>query len=135
MKCTTSVSYSVLINGFNGEKFQPARGHRQGDPLSSFLFLLCEEGFLSLMRLAMKEERLKGVNASRSGPAVSHLLFANDCIWFGKASMRGASLFKEILGEYGCCSGQQVNFKKSIIFFNRNTSEANKQGVVNLLAV
>ncbi|KAA3485070.1 reverse transcriptase [Gossypium australe] len=135
MKCMTSVSYSIVMNGFIVEKFQPTRGLRQGDPFSPFLFLLCGEGLSSLMRLAMQKGRLKRVKASRSGPAISHLLFADDCILLREATIRGASLFKTILSEYRYCSGQHVNFEKSTVFFSRNTSEVDKQLVVKLLAV
>ncbi|KAH1096514.1 hypothetical protein J1N35_013435 [Gossypium stocksii] len=61
MKCLNSISYSVVINGYVGEKFQVSRGLRQGDPLSYFLFLICDEGLSSLMRLADSEESLKAV--------------------------------------------------------------------------
>ncbi|KAA3475598.1 reverse transcriptase [Gossypium australe] len=60
MECITSVSYSVVINGYKGENFWPSRGLRQGDPLSPLLFLMCGEGLSSLMRLAMNEGSLKG---------------------------------------------------------------------------
>ncbi|KAK5813724.1 hypothetical protein PVK06_029175 [Gossypium arboreum] len=127
MKCITSVSYSVVINGLIGERFQLTRGLRQRDPLSPFLFLLCGEGLSSLMRLAIQEGSLKGVKASRSGPTVLHFLFANDCILFEEATIWGANRLKAILSYYKSCSGQQVNFEKSVVFFSKNTTEVNKQ--------
>lgn len=33
MKCVTTVSYSVFVNGHAGENFRPTRGLRQGDSL------------------------------------------------------------------------------------------------------
>lgn len=53
LRCVNSVSYSVVLNGKNGEIFTPSRGLRQGDPLSPFLFLFCGEGLSSLMRLGI----------------------------------------------------------------------------------
>ncbi|XP_040971314.1 uncharacterized protein [Gossypium hirsutum] len=135
MECVTSVSYSVAINGQIGEKFFPSRGLRQGDPLSQFLFLVCGEGLSSLLRLAMNGSLLKEVKVCRRGPQISHLLFVDDCILFGDATSRGASLFKEILCEYKACSGQSVNFEKSTLFFSTNTSEDDRRLVVNLLGV
>lgn len=100
MKCVSIVSYSTVINGHSGVKFTPSRGLRQGGPLSSFLFLSCGKGLSSLLRQTMKRGTFKGVTVSRKGPQVSHLLFADDCILFGEATKRGASIFKEILDEY-----------------------------------
>lgn len=65
LKCVSTVSYTVSINGKMGEPFRLFRGLRQGDPLSPFLFLICSEGLFSLMRLAVQEGRLQSAKASR----------------------------------------------------------------------
>ncbi|KAA3468114.1 reverse transcriptase [Gossypium australe] len=111
MKCISTVSYSVILNGQVGDIFHPSIGLRQGDPLIPFLFLICGEGLSSLMRKATEEGHLKGVKVSRRGPQISHLLFADDCILFGEANERGA------------------------VFFSSNTREEEKNLVTRILGV
>ncbi|XP_041001144.1 uncharacterized protein LOC121246895 [Juglans microcarpa x Juglans regia] len=43
MRCTTSVTYSILVNGEPGKTSKPTRGIRQRDPISLYLFILCAE--------------------------------------------------------------------------------------------
>ncbi|KAH1122865.1 hypothetical protein J1N35_006025 [Gossypium stocksii] len=60
MRCVCSVSYSVNLNGINGEWFSPARGLRQGDPLSPYIFMICAEGFSTLIQDAKKKGWMMG---------------------------------------------------------------------------
>ena len=70
MKCISSVSYSVLINGTSYRNIMTTRGLRQGDPLSPYLFLLCAEGFLALIHDAARNNHLNGISICR-GPQKS----------------------------------------------------------------
>lgn len=54
METVRTTSYSVLINGEPKGYIIPSRGIRQGDSLSLYLFLLCAEGFSSMLRKAIK---------------------------------------------------------------------------------
>jgi hypothetical protein len=98
--CITSSSFSILINGSLFGLFSPARGLRQGDPLSHFLFILGSEVFSKLM---FKEESLghiKGLKIARNTSPIHHLLFADDLLIFGKASLGEASCIKSCLEKY-----------------------------------
>ena len=91
MRCVTSVSLSVRVNGVLTEPFRPTRGIRQGDPISPYLFLLCAEGLSSLLKSRGPVYLSRGVRVGIHAPWISHLLFADDCIVFSEASQRGAS--------------------------------------------
>ena len=82
MECIKSVTYSVLVNGEAKGHIIPARGIRQGDPLSPYLFLLCSEGLNGLIQHAMDVREVEGVSLCRNGPKISHLFFADDSLLF-----------------------------------------------------
>ena len=87
MRCVRSVTYSIKINGNPRGHIIPSKGIRQGDPLSPYLFLLCAEGLLALIKVSMARGDMKGVSVCRGGPTLSHLFFANDSLIFYKASL------------------------------------------------
>ncbi len=64
MRCVSSMTYLVLVNGVPYGNISHSRGHRQGDPLSSYLFLVVVEGLSSLLVRAEQEEKLTGVPTS-----------------------------------------------------------------------
>ena len=78
MCCVSTPSFSICINGKSYSSIKSSRGLCPGDPLSPYLFLLCIEGFTSLLARVEIEERLHGVSICRRAPSISHLLFADD---------------------------------------------------------
>ena len=123
MQCVRSISFLVLINGFLGEYFRPHRGLRQGDPLSPYLFVLCEEGLSSMIYQAKQAQMLRRIRITRAEPMVSHLFFVDDSIIFSRASEDKCSTIINILNTYERASGQKVNFEKSSFFFSPNVNE------------
>ena len=73
MRCVSTVTYSIKINGTPRGHITPSRGIRQGDPLSPYLFLLCAEGLSALIQSSVNRGQMEGFKISRSGPRLSHL--------------------------------------------------------------
>ncbi|CAL1381267.1 unnamed protein product [Linum trigynum] len=120
MNCVSTVSYSVLVNGHQSEAFIPTRGLRQGDPLSPYLFLLCAEGLLAITKAAVRDKRMHGLKPAQGALTVSHLFFADDSVFFGRATEQESGLLKQILQLYEKESGKLVNFQKSAVSFSGN---------------
>lgn len=121
MRCISSVTYSILLNGDAQGMITPTRGIRQGDPLSPYIFILCSEVLSGLCFVAQRQGRLAGVRIARGCPRINHLLFADDTIFFVKTSPASVEALKEILRKYESVSGQMINTNKSAITFSKKT--------------
>lgn len=88
MRCVTSVSYFVLLNGKEYGLILPTRGLRQGDPLSPYLFLLCSEGLSSLLKHANMVGHIRGIQVAPTRPILKHMCFADDTILFTRANVK-----------------------------------------------
>ena len=80
-----SVTYYVVINDKPSGNIKPARGLRQGDLLSPYLFLLYDEGLSSLLNKEKDIGKIKRMAVARNGPKVAHLFFADDSLLFCRA--------------------------------------------------
>ncbi|GMI88855.1 hypothetical protein HRI_002554800 [Hibiscus trionum] len=135
MSCITSVSYAIVTNGQIGQKFIPSRGLRQGDPLSTLLFLVCSEGLSALLRMGAHRGIIQGMKICRGAPTLTHLFFADDSVIFGEAATNGAHKLLDILSTYSQCSGHVINYDKSSVFFSTNVIKENRREVCRLLQV
>ena len=121
MKCVTTVTYVVRINGSLRGHIIPTRGIRQGDPLSPYLFLLCAKGLSALLKKSVVDGNMEGIAICRGGPKLSHLFFANDSLIICKASLAECNSLQRVLHIYEQASGQQLNRAKTSLFFSKNT--------------
>lgn len=134
MKCVTSVSFSVRVNGVLSSTFKPTRGIRQGDPISPYLFLLCSEGLTSMLKSRGPQYISKGIRVSCRAPWISHLLFTDDCCIFTQASERGAHRISGILDLHnrGWSAGKQREVSR---IFSGNCDDVVKQVVKTKLEI
>ncbi|MCH79708.1 ribonuclease H protein, partial [Trifolium medium] len=133
MKCVTTVTFSILINGHPSMEFQPQRGLRQGDPLSPYLFIICADVLSGLITRAQNNHSIHGVKIALGAPEISHLLFADDSLMFCRASTDEVSILSNIIHTYQGASGQPVNLNKSEMVFSKGTTEETKRDISRLL--
>ncbi|KAL8133670.1 hypothetical protein AgCh_008927 [Apium graveolens] len=133
MECVTSVKYKITHSGIEFGAIVPSRGIRQGDPLSSYLFLVCMEGLTALIRDNERRGCLTGIKVARRAPMLSHLFFADDSFIFCKAKGDMAARVSCMLQMYEIASGQKINKEKSSIFFSANTGQEEKDLCCNAL--
>ena len=135
LQCISTVTYSFLINGLPRGNVLLSRGIRQGDPLSPYIFILCSEVLSSLCNRAQEDGSLKGISVARGCPRVNHLLFADDTMFFVRASHDSAVTLQSILRSYGDASGQAINVDKSSLTFSRKTPTELKERVKAILNI
>jgi hypothetical protein len=64
------------------------------------------KGYSCLLKKKEKEGSLKGLRNGILGPSISHLLFADDSIFFTRGDKRSVSTLKSVLQIYSEGSGQ-----------------------------
>uniref|UniRef100_A0A803P4Z4 Reverse transcriptase n=1 Tax=Cannabis sativa TaxID=3483 RepID=A0A803P4Z4_CANSA len=112
-----------------------SRLHRQGDTLSTYIILMCSEGFSSLIRQQERRQALIGYKVAKTALANSHLFFVDDSILFGHASINSYNATKEVLHLYEKATGQQVSLQKSSLYFSPNTTIRDQNLISNYMGI
>ncbi|GJU81545.1 reverse transcriptase domain-containing protein [Tanacetum coccineum] len=118
MAFISTVTFSFNINGKVQGHVTPARGLRQGDPLSPYLFILCAEVLSRLIRKGLEMRiafLLRAISPTKKMP-----------------TYKKTENIDKIIVE---ASGQVVNYDKSEISFSPNVTHDTRTRVLNILGV
>ncbi|XP_059285182.1 uncharacterized protein LOC132038545 [Lycium ferocissimum] len=81
MECIQTVHYSIIVNGEPTPPFNAAKGLRQGDPISPYLFAIAME-YLSRNLKGLKQGQGFRFHPKCSKLKLTHLCFADDLLLF-----------------------------------------------------
>jgi hypothetical protein len=109
-----SSSSRVLLNGIPRRKFKHARGLRQGDPLSSMLFILAIDPLHRLIEMAANRALIQPVLPRAATIRCS--LYADGAALFANPNRTELQRLNQILIFFGNCSGLRVNLTKTEIY-------------------
>lgn len=97
MECVISAKYRISHACQEFGSIMPSRRIRQGDPVSSYLFLICTEGLSALIRDFESKNLLKGIRVARGAPVISHMFFADDTYIYYQAKTETANQVSRML--------------------------------------
>ncbi|XP_011101575.1 uncharacterized protein LOC105179634 [Sesamum indicum] len=118
--CVTTPTFFVALNGKPHGFFPGARGLRQGDPVSPYLFVLVMEVLqLGLLQLIDQDE-LFSFHWKCDTARVFQLGFADDVLLFCHADMDSIRVFKTGLDRFNEWSGLRLNEHKSHLIISRS---------------
>ncbi|KAL0293203.1 UNVERIFIED_CONTAM: Retrovirus-related Pol polyprotein from type-2 retrotransposable element R2DM [Sesamum radiatum] len=121
VECVTTPSFSVCLNGAPHGFFKGARGLRQGDPMSPFLFVWSWKPSHCLYSNSLS--RMVGsYHWKCEAIRLFQLGFADDLILFSRADTDSIQLFKEGLTVFSELSGLQANLAKSHLILSRSAA-------------
>ncbi|GJW54869.1 RNA-directed DNA polymerase, eukaryota [Tanacetum coccineum] len=115
--CLQSTKASVLVNGSPTKKFSFHRGLRQGDPLSSFLYILVMESlYVSFQRL-IDQGMFDPIFVGKDNVVpISHLFYADNDMFIGKWSCSNVNVLMMMFSYFFLASGLKVNVHKSSLY-------------------
>ncbi|KAL0293112.1 UNVERIFIED_CONTAM: Retrovirus-related Pol polyprotein from type-2 retrotransposable element R2DM [Sesamum angustifolium] len=131
-QCVTTVSFSISLNGSIYGYFPGARGLRQGDPMSPYLFVLVMEIWTTLLRHRVQNDPNFQFHWKCKEHRILSLCFADDVLLFCKAHIPSVQVIKDTLTEFANMSGLKVNASKSHIIISKS-GQNEKQQILNLL--
>lgn len=104
---------TVLLNGTPGAKINHARGLRQGDPLSPFLFILAIDTLQRVLELATEDGFLSPLRGRQARLWLS--LYADDAVIFINPIQGEVRALFTVLQHFGSTTGLCLNMSKCMV--------------------
>ncbi|XP_059436137.1 uncharacterized mitochondrial protein AtMg01250-like [Corylus avellana] len=123
MTFVRTVSYPVLVNGHPNRKIIHARGIKQGDSLSPYLFIFSAEGLSSLLLRVEWEGKITGLLIVRGEQRSTSCFSADDSVLFCIVNIQEWGNIQDVLKVYKGVSGQKLNRDKTSLYFSINTRQ------------
>lgn len=111
-ECVTTPSYNLVINGELHGYFEGKKGLRQGDPISSLLFVLAMDVLSKKLDKGVMDG-VFGLHPSCEAPLITHLSFADDILIFFDGTEDSLRGILSILEEFRSASGLSISLAKS----------------------
>lgn len=113
--------------------FQASRVVRHGDPLSPALFTILFDLMSRIITKVEEEGKIKGVRISNSRPTISHLIYVDDLVIYGRATIAKAQEILNSINLFCSWIGQDVNLGKYSVHFSRNIHPNAKHAILQIL--
>ncbi|XP_020698808.2 uncharacterized protein LOC110111333 [Dendrobium catenatum] len=118
--CIYDVPFSICIDGALEGYFHSTSGIRQGCPLSPYLFCIAMDAFTCMIDNHSAVDRFMGIH--KKDLVISHLLYADDLLIFGEATVQNCKVLVDILDGFAQLSGLKVNHEKSNLIISKSIS-------------
>lgn len=123
--CISTPSYSIAYNGELIGFFAGKKGIRQGDPMSSHLFVLVMDILARSLDLGAVEGRFV-LHPKCLAPMITHLSFADDILVFCDGSLSSLVAILDILDVFKKGSGLGINLQKTALLLDGGNFERNR---------
>ncbi|GJT76141.1 RNA-directed DNA polymerase, eukaryota, reverse transcriptase zinc-binding domain protein [Tanacetum coccineum] len=123
IKCVTTTSFSICVNGESFSYFKRGRGLRQADPMSPYLFTLVMEILTLIVEKRVEGSKEFKYHFGCKEMKLTHVCFADDLMMFSHGDKKFVMVLKKVIEEFGSIAGLLPNYNKSTIIFGSMAKE------------
>lgn len=114
-QCITTTRFSISVNGELCGYFKGAKGLRQGDPLSPYLFVIALEVFSQMLNSKFRAGDI-GYHPKTAELEVTHLAFADDLMIFFDGEKNSLDNIVDTMELFATWSGLRMNKEKTELY-------------------